>query len=73
VDLILTDLNMPGMNGYALLDAVRAKRPHLPAYAVSSDALPEQTAQRRELGFADYLAKAVARTELGRVLAAVDA
>ncbi len=73
VDLILTDLNMPGMNGYALLDAVRAKRPHLPVYAVSSDALPEQIAQGRALGFSDYLTKPVALAELVRVLAVVSA
>ncbi|MCP3707522.1 response regulator [Paraburkholderia sp. CNPSo 3274] len=73
VDLILTDLNMPGMNGYALLDAARAKRPHLPIYAVSSDALPEQIAQGRALGFTDYLTKPVPLAELARVLAVVSA
>ncbi|WP_165979355.1 ATP-binding protein [Paraburkholderia guartelaensis] len=72
-DLILTDLNMPGMNGYALLDAARARHPHLPIYAVSSDALPEQIAQGRAFGFADYLTKPVPLAELARVLAAVSA
>ncbi|HSH57437.1 MAG TPA: response regulator, partial [Halomonas sp.] len=28
-DLILCDINMPGLNGYAVLDAVRKQRPHL--------------------------------------------
>ncbi|MEX3986046.1 ATP-binding protein [Paraburkholderia sp. EG287A] len=73
VDLILTDLNMPGMNGYVLLDALLAKHPHLPVYAVSSDALPEQIAQGRALGFTDYLTKPVALADLARVLAVVSA
>lgn len=30
VDLLLTDLNMPGLNGYALIRAARERRPHLP-------------------------------------------
>lgn len=73
VDLVLTDMNMPGMNGNALLHAVRAKLPHLPVYAVSSDALPEQIAQGRALGFTDYLTKPLALAELARVLACVPA
>ncbi|MEM5317679.1 ATP-binding protein [Paraburkholderia sp. JHI869] len=71
VDLVLTDLNMPGMNGNALLQAARAKFPLLPIYAVSADALPEQIAQGRALGFSDYLTKPLALAELARVLASV--
>ncbi|WP_233885612.1 hybrid sensor histidine kinase/response regulator [Paraburkholderia flagellata] len=71
VDLVLTDLNMPGMNGSALLQAARAKFPLLPIYALSADALPEQIAQGRALGFTDYLTKPLALAELARVLAFV--
>jgi two-component system capsular synthesis sensor histidine kinase RcsC len=71
VDLVLTDLNMPGMNGNALLEAARATHPHLPIYALSSDALPEQIAQGRARGFTDYLTKPLALAELARVLAVV--
>ncbi|WP_321933291.1 hybrid sensor histidine kinase/response regulator [Paraburkholderia sp. J8-2] len=71
VDLVLTDLNMPGMNGSALLKATRAKFPSLPVYALSADALPEQITQGRALGFTDYLTKPLALAELARVLATV--
>ncbi|CAG9274221.1 hybrid sensor histidine kinase/response regulator [Paraburkholderia unamae] len=73
VDLVLTDLNMPGMNGNALLEATRAKFPDLPVYALSSNALPEQIAQGRALGFTDYLTKPLALAELARVLSDVSA
>jgi two-component system, NarL family, capsular synthesis sensor histidine kinase RcsC len=68
VDLLLTDLNMPVMNGYELLQAARARYPGLPVYAVSSNALPEQIEEGRTKGFADYLSKPVALAELARVL-----
>jgi two-component system, NarL family, capsular synthesis sensor histidine kinase RcsC len=71
VDLLLTDMNMPGMNGNMLLQAARQKYPRLPVYAVSSDALPEQIEQGRALGFTDYLTKPVPLAELARVLTTV--
>ncbi|QGZ57203.1 ATP-binding protein [Paraburkholderia acidiphila] len=73
VDLVLTDLNMPRMNGSALLQAARARFPSLPVYALSADALPEQIAQGRAQGFTDYLTKPLALAELARVLAIVSA
>lgn len=71
VDLVFTDLNMPVMNGYQLLEAARKRYPDLPIYAVSSNALPEQIAQGRAMGFTDYLSKPVTLADLARVLAAV--
>ncbi|NLP60575.1 hybrid sensor histidine kinase/response regulator [Paraburkholderia sacchari] len=71
VDVMLTDLNMPKMNGYQLLQAARAKHAALPIYAVSGNALPEQIAQGRLSGFTDYLSKPVPLAALARVLADV--
>ncbi|CAB3801720.1 Sensor histidine kinase RcsC [Paraburkholderia caffeinitolerans] len=71
VDVMLTDLNMPKMNGYELLQAARAKHAALPIYAVSGNALPEQIAQGRLSGFSDYLSKPVPLAALARVLADV--
>ncbi|MCG5072481.1 ATP-binding protein [Paraburkholderia tagetis] len=71
VDVVLTDLNMPKMNGYELLQAARATRAALPVYAVSGNALPEQIAQGRLSGFTDYLSKPVPLAALARALADV--
>ncbi|WP_322042024.1 hybrid sensor histidine kinase/response regulator [Paraburkholderia sp. J67] len=73
VDVVLTDLNMPRMNGLELLHAARAKHGGLPVYAVSGNALPEQIAQGRQSGFTDYLSKPVPLAALARVLADVAA
>jgi len=73
IDVVLTDLNMPKLNGYELLQAARAKHAALPVYAVSGNALPEQIAQGRLSGFSDYLSKPVPLAALARVLADVAA
>ncbi|WP_322070041.1 ATP-binding protein [Paraburkholderia bannensis] len=73
VDAVITDLNMPRMNGLELLHAARAKHGALPVYAVSGNALPEQIAQGRQSGFTDYLSKPVPLAALARVLADISA
>ncbi len=73
IDAVLTDLNMPRMNGLQLLHAARAKHATLPVYAISGNALPEQIAEGRQSGFADYLSKPVPLAALARVLADVAA
>jgi signal transduction histidine kinase/CheY-like chemotaxis protein len=58
-DLVLTDMNLPQMNGAELLRALR-REPRLaavPCIAISADALPEQVAAARGAGFADYWVK----------------
>jgi CheY-like chemotaxis protein len=37
VDAVLTDFRLPGMSGVALVDALRAERPWLPAIVVSGE------------------------------------
>jgi two-component system capsular synthesis sensor histidine kinase RcsC len=73
IDVVLTDLNMPRMNGLELLKLARAKHAALPIYAVSGNALPEQIAQGRQSGFTDYLSKPVPLAALARVLADIAA
>ncbi|QGZ63240.1 ATP-binding protein [Paraburkholderia acidisoli] len=73
VDLVLTDINMPVMNGFELLAAARERYPDLRIYGLSSNALPEHIEEGRALGFTDYLSKPVALADLARVLAATAA
>ncbi|WMD18514.1 ATP-binding protein [Achromobacter seleniivolatilans] len=68
VDIVLTDINMPGMSGYELLAAARQRDPSLRIYAVSANVRPEDVTQGREHGFTDYLSKPVALAALARVL-----
>jgi two-component system chemotaxis sensor kinase CheA len=58
-DVIVTDVDMPGMDGFALAEAVR-KEPQLyevPIIALSSDGSPESIERGRRAGFRDHVAK----------------
>ena len=70
-DLVLLDIQLPGIDGYEVLRRLRLM-PGLaatPVLAVSANAMPEDLAQARRAGFADYLTKPV---DLARLLALVD-
>lgn len=68
VDIVLTDIDMPVMNGYELLKALRALSPSIPVYAISASARPEDIAEGRRRGFSDYLSKPVPLAALAAVL-----
>jgi two-component system, chemotaxis family, sensor kinase CheA len=69
-DLIVSDIEMPGLTGFELAQAVRSdpKWAGLPMVALSSLASPEALEKGREVGFNDYCAK-LDREELLSVLA----
>ncbi len=70
-DLVLTDLDMPVMNGYELLGAARERHPELPVYAISANTRAEDIDQAHALGFTGYLSKPVSLASLTRVLDAL--
>lgn len=59
VDLLVSDISMPGMDGYALLKAARAiqRYTRLPAIAVTGLARERDIAQARETGFDAHVGK----------------
>lgn len=73
VDAVLTDIDMPVMNGFDLLREIQRHHPRVPVYAVSASARPEDVAQGRASGFTGYLTKPVALAALASVLAGVAA
>lgn len=58
-DLILLDLQMPGMDGYQVLAALRAEPrfQSLPILALTASAMRGDRERILEAGFTDYLAK----------------
>ncbi len=60
-DAILLDIHLPGMDGYAVLDALRANEITcaIPAIALSADAMPNDIEKGLAAGFACYLTKPV--------------
>src|SRR5271154_234043 len=79
VDIILTDINMPGMNGEELLLRLSADGvlKTTPAIVISTDATNQRIVRMIELGAQGYMSKPFApealREELERVLGARDA
>ena len=59
VDAIVSDIEMPGMNGFEFCKTVRAGSPwaNLPIVAMTSHTTPSDLEQGREVGFTDYVAK----------------
>jgi two-component system, NarL family, nitrate/nitrite response regulator NarL len=57
LDLILLDLRMPGMNGFAGLQAVRQARPDVPVAMLSGQVDPQTIREALQAGAAGYLPK----------------
>jgi CheY-like chemotaxis protein len=60
-DLILLDINLPDMNGHALLAELRADpgTRDVPAVAVTANAMPSDAQRALDAGFDEYLAKPI--------------
>ena len=70
VDLLISDISMPDMDGYALLKAARAlpRHAHLPAIAVSGLAREKDIAQARASGFDAHLGKPLSVERLTEII-----
>ena len=58
VDLVLTDLRMPGKTGVELLDAVRGVNPEVPVVVMTAYGTVASAVDAMKRGAADYLAQA---------------
>ena len=58
-DVVLTDIEMPDMNGFEFAEAIRADRrtEAMPIIALSSLVSPAAIERGRQAGFHDYVAK----------------
>ncbi|KYG66543.1 hypothetical protein AZI86_05730 [Bdellovibrio bacteriovorus] len=69
VDIILSDINMPEMDGFELLKRVRSGHPDIPVYMVSAYESPEYRTKADTLGALRFLSKPVDFHLLGDLLA----
>lgn len=67
VDLVLMDLNLPGIQGDEATAQIKAIRPELPVVALTADVITKPTSLR-EKGMDDVLTKPINKGEIVRVL-----
>ena len=68
VDLVLTDVRMPGMGGLNLLEKVQMRMPDIPVVLLTAWPSVEVTVQALRLGARDFLTKPTSSRELLRVV-----
>ncbi len=69
VIVILSDINMPGMDGLGLLQKVKERTPDLPVIMVTAYGDDDRRRQAQEYGAAEFLMKPVDFPHLKRQLA----
>ena len=55
--LVISDVNMPGMDGHQLLTLLRARQPQLPVLLMTAHGAVERAVEAMRQGAADYLVK----------------
>jgi DNA-binding response OmpR family regulator len=70
-DLVLLDLNLPGVSGWEVLRAIRSKKPDLPVVIVAGGNIVEERVRGLDAGADDYVAKPFAFAELAARIRAV--
>lgn len=70
VDLVISDIRMPGMSGLELLAELKSSQPELPVIMVTAFASPDDAVEAMKNGAFDYLAKPFEVDELRKVVKA---
>ena len=70
-DLILLDINLPGMDGFEVFRRLREEdsTKHIPIFAISANAMPNDIEKGLEAGFDDYITKPI---NINRLLTSVE-
>ena len=64
VDLVLTDLKLPGMSGLEFLQAVKRQNPSLPVVVMTAFGTVETAVEAMKAGASDYVLKPFSLTEM---------
>ena len=72
-DVVLLDLRMPRLDGFAVLREIRRIQPALPVLVMSADESPETAEKALGAGANDFVAKPIDLDELERSLVEIEA
>ncbi len=67
-DLIISDLNLPGMSGFDFIARLRRRTPDIPIILITEERSPRQLEQARSLGLAGFFLKPIQVEDLARVV-----
>lgn len=59
IDLVVTDLKMPGMDGFELLSLIRREHPYIPVIVMTAFGNPELEKWLQSIGIFAYLEKPI--------------
>src|ERR1700687_3670574 len=68
IDLILTDLKLPGMNGLEFLQCIKRQNSALPVVVMTAFGTVETAVEARKAGASDYVLKPFSLTEMRMVI-----
>jgi CheY-like chemotaxis protein len=68
-DLVVMDLNMPGLDGWMAMSLIRARRPHLQTVILTAGSGNDLEAQAKNAGAAAFLTKPCTPEALSRAVA----
>ena len=67
-DLVITDLKMPGVSGFQVLEAIKKRSPQVPVMVLTAFGAVETAVEAMKLGAYDYITKPFNRDELRLVV-----
>jgi DNA-binding NtrC family response regulator len=68
VDLVITDLQLPGMSGFELTEVLRKALPSVPVIMLTAYGSVESYIESRSMGVFEYINKPVQAKELRRIV-----
>jgi CheY-like chemotaxis protein len=68
IDLVLMDLQMPGMDGYQAKEKISEIRPGIPQIAQTAYAMVEDEIRARQAGFNGYISKPIRKNDLIKLI-----
>ena len=72
IDVVITDINMPVMNGLELIEKMNENYPHIPTIIMSAHTEMEYIKKAEKLGVKDYLIKPFDFIKFIELLATMD-